>query len=88
MPNLSDSSSDDNTDKRDDVVQLFASDSEVDVSIHNKEFSVRRTWKKEQKREGFAKKANNNNKKRKNNEKSVKGKNNTMSIILPNYSQY
>ena len=38
MPNLSDSSSDDNTGTRDDVVQLFASDSEVDVSnIHNKD---------------------------------------------------
>ena len=37
MPNLSDSSSDDNTGKRDDVVQLFASDSVVDVSIHNKD---------------------------------------------------
>ena len=37
MPNLSDSSSDENTDTRDDVVQLFASDSEVDVSIHDNE---------------------------------------------------
>ena len=38
MPNLSDSSSDDNIGTRDDVVQLFASDSDVDVSIHNKDF--------------------------------------------------